>query len=133
MTFGHNYKELAMQLFQCVRTACQRMGIFLYHPNQNQTFNLKIVLTVLPILFFIISSMAFLLFEAQTMQDYQDSFIASSSTIMASLNFAIIVFWKVPKMLEMIESFEKIIEKSKFFSKKSIFLSFCDETIANSF
>lgn len=89
------------------------MEIFPSHPTENNTFNYKVLIILMPILIFSISSLAYMIFQAETIEDFEDSFLIASASFATALNFSIIVFWKMTKMFKMIESFEKIIEKSK--------------------
>lgn len=62
--------------------------------------------------------MAFMLFQADSIEDFEDSFLIASASFATVLNFGIIAFWKMTKMFQMIQSFERIIEKSKFYLEK---------------
>lgn len=111
-TFEHTTTQV-MQLFRFARTSYQRMGVRSSHSKENDSSYFKTFFVLLPVKLFLASSMAFLLFQANSIDDFKDSFYMSCAVFASALNFSIIAFWKMRKMLEMTQSFEKIIEKSK--------------------
>lgn len=54
-----------------------------------------------------------MLLQAASIEEFKDSFLIASAAFATALNFSVIAFWKMSKMLEMIQSFEKIVGKSK--------------------
>lgn len=103
---------VAMKFFQSFQKSCQIMGILPSEQNPRCSFNLITLLISSPAILFFISSMAFLLFKAQSIQEYRDSFFATTSSFASLVNFTIII-WKMPNYLKLIKKFEGFVQKSE--------------------
>lgn len=101
---------VAMKFFQLVQKSCQAMGILPSNQSPKSSINFITLLILLPTMLFAISSSAFLLFEAQSIQEYRDSVYTCTSMFVCLANFAVIVC-KMPNYLQMIEKFEKFVQK----------------------
>lgn len=101
-----------MRLFQCNKKSCELMGIHLSHSKQSCSFDFKTPLILLPNIIFFICSLSFLLFEANSIENYDESFFMTSASMASIANF-LNVIWKMPNLLKMIANFEEKIEKSK--------------------
>lgn len=124
-----------MQLFQCFRTTVQELGILPSNLDQKFSFNSKNLMVLTPLIFCAVSTVSFMLFEADSIQDYEDSYLVSGAICMATINFSINAIWKIRKMLKMIESCEKIVGKSNFpyffpSSKHNVPFSFLSQYIS---
>lgn len=98
-------------LFRLIRSFFQAMGIHLSEPNQKFSFNAKNVLISSSIALFFISSTAFFLFEANSIDEYGLSFYGSATELAVFVTFQINIFY-MAKILRIFEKFEKLIEKS---------------------
>lgn len=102
-----------MQLFQCARIACQRIGIFPSQPDEKYQLNFKTFLMLMPTFIYLLSSTAFLLLQANSIADFEDSFLMTFGTFATIINVLIIAYWKMTKVVKMMQLFEEIIGKSK--------------------
>lgn len=103
-----------MILFQLVRKYFKRMGIYLQRPNQrNSSINCITFIYFTAFAQAIISSAAFILFEAETVVEYGFTFYVLTIACVASAAISI-VHWNVGNIIAFVESFEAFIEKSKF-------------------
>lgn len=117
-----------MALFQTVQKIYKTMAI---HPSLSQTnqfcsLNYKIQFFLFINAQTLFASTAFLLFKANTVQSLADSFYVSL-THAVSLIHIIITMWKVADILQLIDKFQKFIEKRE--SKHFLLLSFLFENI----
>lgn len=101
-----------MKLFQCIRQFCHTMGFLPSQSNPARTFRLKTLLYVVPPILFFVSTIMFLLTEADSIQEIELA-IFTLTSVMASINNIMVVIWNMPSILKMIEKFEEIIERSK--------------------
>lgn len=76
------------------------------------SINWGIIFIFVSLLQMFISSLAFLIFEADTVMDAGKSFYCADTTLWCA-NFYLIQMWKMPEILKLIENFEKFIEESK--------------------
>ena len=104
--------QQTMKLFQFHLNLFQVMGIVPLHPNQNYSLNLKSIFIFLTISFYLIFSIAFVMFEAQSAEEYGDSIYMSIGNLASLVSFSITI-WKISHMLILIRKFEEMIEKSK--------------------
>lgn len=105
--------KFKLKLFQYIQKLCHTMGFLTLQPNPSRSFQLKILLHLLPPILCLVPSVMFLLTEANSMQDYELSIFVISS-IFECVACISVMIWNVPHILEVIEKFEEIIEKSKF-------------------
>lgn len=108
-----------MKFFQRAQTLCQAMGIVITHSNQDYSINLKALVTILPTIIFFMCSLSFLLLEATSIENYDDSFFMTSSSV-ASMAVLFVVILKMPNLLKMIAHFEEKIELSKWIANFGI-------------
>lgn len=104
-----------MKLFQLHRKFIAVMGVELLQPfqkNQAMIVIIKRLLYFISLILFVILSSVFLGYEAQTLDEYADSFYGSVSTVVFSLIFAIIL-WKMDSLFKLIGDFEQLIEQRK--------------------
>lgn len=103
-----------MELFQLIRKIYKTLGVSSssLHHNQNHPINAKILIIVLPVTLYAVSSMIFLLFKAKTSQEYADTLYWITSACAAIFAFLQTV-WKMPMTIHLVGKFEKIIEKSR--------------------
>lgn len=100
-----------VKLFQLVQKIYKMMGICPSQPDQKYPFNLKTLIVLLIVIQFLLSSMAFLIFQADSTQERADSFYFSLSIANCAV-YIIVSHWKIVKILKLIESFEEFIEQS---------------------
>lgn len=72
----------SVQFFKLIRDLFQKMGICPCHSNQNRTYNLRnsFILMILAQLF--VASAAFLLFEANSIEEYGQSFYLTLTSLL---------------------------------------------------
>lgn len=104
-----------LKLFQCVQKYCGLIGIHLLHQNQSYFDYSKVIPIYLPIIFSLTSSFGFLLFKANSPQEYDVSFFMVISSAVTIAYFSVLT-WKTPTINRMINQLEETIEKSEFFS-----------------
>lgn len=102
----------SIKLFQSLRQFCETLDIS-YSPqfNQHRSFNWKILCILIFIIIHTVTSIAFFLFEAKSIQEYGDSFYAILSEFLCLASSPTIIS-KMPDIFMLIENFEKFIEKS---------------------
>lgn len=102
-----------LKLLQFTQKTYSNIGIYPSQSNQNglpiNWFNIFMMLSFIPMATF---SLAFLLFEADDIVDAGLSFFAVNSEIFCAIYY-LINMWKMPKILKLIESFERFIESSE--------------------
>lgn len=101
------------KLFQCIQKFCHTMGIFPSQPNSKRSFRWKTLLYLLPPIIFLVPLVIFLLTIADSMQEYGLSVFMITS-VCVSISNILGTIWCMPNILEVIEKFEQIIEKSKY-------------------
>lgn len=112
-----------LRLFQCVKEKCETMGINLSHLNQNCSINWKILVFFVPTLLFLISSTVYMVYMADSVLEFNDSFFINLTAV---LNFAStsILIREMPIILELIAKLERTIEKSELYQiKKKNFIA----------
>lgn len=102
-----------IKLFQSVHQFYHDMGIYPSQPNQNRKPNAKNVFVLLSAIQLCITSLAFFLFEANSITEYGISFYMSLSELTITVYF-LIVAWKIPKNLKLIDEMEQFITKSTY-------------------
>lgn len=101
-----------VKLFQSVQEYFKTMGIFPTQPNQKYSFNLMSFFILLSMFMLLIPSMAFFLLKAETIEEYFDTFYASSS-VLAYIVCFIVNIWKMTNLIELIKRYENSISKRK--------------------
>lgn len=102
----------SLKLFQSVRQFYLDMGLYPSQSNGNCVPNARNSFILLSMILFCITSSAFFLFEAKSIAEYGISFYMSLSE-MEMTCFFLIIAWKMPKILELIDGMEQFIAKSK--------------------
>lgn len=97
-----------MIIFQSIQKYFAILGI---NPPENIEKRILNPKNTFGLIFFgalIISTDEFLFYEANTFQEYTDSFYATCTIALCGANFAIVV-WKASKVIEFIENVQEII------------------------
>lgn len=102
-----------IKLFQFVLQGYQTMGIYPSQSNQNLLPNTKNVYFLLSMIRLFLSLIAFIVFEATSVNDFVKTFFASMITLCALVCF-LITIWKIQQILMLIEHFEEFIGKRKY-------------------
>lgn len=102
-----------IKLVVSVKQYYRTMGIYPKQPNQYYTINARNIFFSLSMALISISTSAFFIFKASSIREYAET-LYIASTQMTGLFIFLITFWKMPKILAIIEKSEELIEKSKF-------------------
>lgn len=105
-----------MKLFQTSQKYFENFGIDSRQMSKNHLFNAKNVLASAVLCLDILSSGAFLLYEAQTFYEYADS-VYTTSCAENSCVIYMVIFWNMRKFFKFIEKFENLVEHSKYLIK----------------
>lgn len=108
--------------FQFIRALFQATGIYSPQLNENRLINTKVLLIFLCSAQFLVASIAYFMFEAESIGDLAYSYLLSL-TLSMLLGFMIINTLKIPKILQLIEKFDEFIRTSKFFLRSVILLA----------
>lgn len=101
-----------MKIFQSIRHHFEFVGISQAQSLRKHPFNLRNLAILLIYLQFLITSTAYVLFEAKTIREFADSFYAASTTAGVSNVFT----WNMVNManiFQLIDNSAMIIEKRK--------------------
>lgn len=101
----------AIKLFQLLQKFYKFLGLDI-GSNSQCSLNLKNVFIFTSAAQLFISSTAFSLFKAQTVDDYSLSFFISITTFFATINFVVIA-WEMANILRLIGKYEEFIGKSE--------------------
>lgn len=101
-----------MKFFRLLQKSCQIMDILPSGQSTKSSFNLITLLILLPTILFSISSMAFLLYKPQSIQEHRDSFFATTSSFVCLANFSVVI-GKMPNFLQMIQKFDDFVQKGE--------------------
>lgn len=96
----------------------QIKGIYSPQANQNCLINTKVLLILLLVVLFLIASVAFLLFKANTFGELAYSYLISL-TLVLCLGFILIHALNNPKNLQLMEKYDQFIHKSEFLFKQN--------------
>lgn len=113
-----------MKFFQLVQKFYQTMGIYPSSPRRQRNrppFNLRNLFFSLSLLIFFVLSTGYFLLEAQSIIEMSQSFYVAIAELTCLIHFSI-TFWKIIKMIELIDTIDKFIEKSSLKFTKKIFL-----------
>lgn len=105
--------KLVIKLFQCIQKFCDTMGFLPSQPNPTRTFRSKTALYVLPPILLFVSTVIFLLTDADSIQESELA-VFTLTSVMSSIINIMVMIWNMPSILYVIEKFEEIIEKSKW-------------------
>lgn len=98
-----------MKLFQLIQKNFSVLGIT---SNQTKYSRIKLVMTLIIYGLITTSSILFLVFEADTFDEFTNNIYITSGCVMMCIIFVIMAF-KQGKLFELIDSFDKFIDKSK--------------------
>lgn len=101
-----------IKLFQCIRNACETIGICVSEQNRNFSINAKILFVYLSLLSLFISSMAYIVVIANSALEYSDVVIMVVTSFVSIVTFSVNI-WKMQIILNVIEKLEETIRKSK--------------------
>lgn len=104
-----------VKLFQFAQKIYKMMGIRpskSSQPGQTSSFNLKMLAVLFIVAQLLLSSTAFLIFQADSLQKWADSFYFSLSIANCGV-YIIVSYSKIVKILNLIGNFEAFIEQSK--------------------
>lgn len=111
-TTANTSKPNKIKVFQFIQTLYKRTGIYPSQTDQNCLLNAKALVFILSVVLFSIASIAFLLFKAKCIGDQAYSYCVSLTAI-----FVYVCIMKnslkIPKILILIEEFDKFICKSR--------------------
>lgn len=113
ITSVRSIMAVEIELFHSVRKFIQMMGIYPSEPNQKYSFKLRSALILLSLILPFISKAAYFLFKAQTIAEQAKIFYLSMSEIFLTLDFVAMCL-EMRNILQLIEKYEKFIEKSWF-------------------
>lgn len=115
-----------MKLFQFIRNLHKTIGLtapsFDQSNQQRCSFNFRNISILICMIELTISSILYFLFEATALNEQAESFYTCLSEIACISDFLVNI-WNVPKMVKLIEKFERFIEKRKFLNLKRMFFS----------
>lgn len=100
-------------MFQPIQKLYQTVGINLPLSNRRYPLNARNLFYLLSFLPMFISSTSLFLFKANNIIDYTISFYVFLTELVSLIQFTIELY-KVPMTIELIEKFEKQMEKSKW-------------------
>lgn len=100
------------KLFHSLRQLYQTLGIYPSEASQTYRFEWKTIFFVASTGLLFITSFAFFLFEAETVDDYGTSFYTSVSQCTQTSNIFIMI-WRMPIIVELLKKFERLTELSK--------------------
>lgn len=106
--------KFKIKLFQSVQKFNQMTGIYPSQPNQNYSFNWRSVAILLLFTLTFISSIAFIVIEAESIPEYAQSFYICITELCIAMDF-IAMCCKMRNVLQLIETYEEFIEKSRVF------------------
>lgn len=112
-----------MKLFQLMQQIYKTLGVVSpSQHNENRRINSKILIILLPMVLFSVSSVIFLFFKAKTAQEIADSSFWTTAAYISIFTFLRTVF-KMPMTFDLVWKFEEVIRKSKMKIQSSKFLS----------
>lgn len=99
-------------LFQYVKSTYQIMGIYPSQSNRDCSFNIKIFCITSSMMFVAIASIAYLLFDTQSVMEFGWCFNSVVALLVMLLNF-FVQLSKMPKIRRLVQNFEAFIKKSE--------------------
>lgn len=109
---------IKMKLFQKSQEYFKNMGIDSRQMSKSHLLNTRNVQAFCMIFLDVVSTMGFLWYDAHTFYEYADSVYTTSCGIMSIVIFSVI-FWKMRKFFEFIETFENLVSSSELSLKHS--------------
>lgn len=98
-----------IKLFRNVRKLFRLLGIYPPAKHHQQPLNMKNCLNLTFLMLVFVSSFAYFLFKADSVDEYGQTFFVSISCLQFLLYF-IVIFSKMKKILKFIKNFEKFIQ-----------------------
>lgn len=102
-----------IKLFHSVQKFNQTLGIHPSRPDQRYSFNFSSAIVLLLIVLTFISSVAYFLYKAKTIEEHVQTFYISLTALCITIDF-LTMCWKMTNILQLIEKYEEFIKKSKF-------------------
>lgn len=104
----------SIKLFEKIQKICQMIGLYQAPSqlNQNDSSNCKKFIVIMSLAFLLIATIAFMLYEAQTIEDYVAGFLTSTLAI-TILAYFLIFAVEIKNIIMLIGKFEDFIEMSK--------------------
>lgn len=99
-----------MKLFQQVRKIFQVLGIHPIQHGENTRINVRNMLIAGSMGSGGVLTAAYCLFQAKTVKEYGDSFYAAVTDFLTTMYF-LTLFWKMEKLVKLIEKYEEFIQK----------------------
>lgn len=99
-----------MKIFQFDQEFYEIFQLNPNHPDQRCSFTMKTLFIVAGMVLLLISSVAFVLFEANSIDEYAFSFFSSTAIMVCTIQW-LAVIWERPNLRELIENMEQFIEK----------------------
>ena len=101
-----------IKLFQPLEKVHQSLGIQTSQPKSKDRVSLKCYFFLMSMIIYLISSLAFFMFDGESVAESGDSFYQVSTQI-ASIFHLITYIREVPEIRRLIRKFEDFIQKSK--------------------
>lgn len=99
-------------IFDSIKSNFAIVGANSLQSNGQNPFNLKNVMIILIINVQATLCGIFVFYEANSFREYVESVFAFSTVIVIHIVFPVFI-WKIPKMFELMNNIEKIVNKSK--------------------
>ena len=97
----------SIETFQFIRAYYQTTA------NQSFSINTKLLLVIMYSVIFLIVSVAFFLFKAESIGDFAYSYLITITVTMC-VGFEIIIKSKIPKTLQFLDKYDEFIRKREF-------------------
>lgn len=103
-----------LKLLQFIQSTYTGIGIYPPQSNQNRrSINWRKIFMLFSLMQILILSLAFLIFEAKTVIEAGFPFFVVNTELCCTVYY-LINMWEMPKILKVIENFEKFVEESEF-------------------
>lgn len=103
---------ISIKSFRFLRTYYRTTGIYSFRQNQNRAINKKVAFICLYFVQFLMTTIAFLLFKAESIGDLAFAYLMSL-TVIFYLVYIIAHTWKIPQILNLIEQYDEFIRESE--------------------
>lgn len=101
-----------MKTFDSIKNYFKILGIISRQSTRKDLLNIQNVAFFIVIAMDLLSSIAFGYYEANSFEEYVDSFYATSSAFVCFYSYGVL-FWEMPKLYRFINALEATINKSK--------------------
>lgn len=105
---------ITVKLFQATQVYYKTLGIYPTEPNQKISYNVTTVCILLTMVVDFLSTATYFFVEAETIQEYSDSFYVASSAFNFIVCFCVSI-WKMPKILQLIAKYEEFAQRRKYY------------------